>query len=1016
MSCSKRISETASDPSYIYQIFSCVVDEAQQYLDRLKFFKQAKDEIERISVYKQSPEIVALVADWGQGKSSLLDIIEEYTKNNNASVIKMSFKEIIQNPKGILNFKNGVYLIDEVESLIDYYSEYEREIKEFWDNIKELANSEGNSVVYLSMTPSAYSKIFGVGGHLYSLLPETYPALTSRIRTVNIQNPSKLEFLTMLKCMLKMSEVKDSDILKYMDLPFWVIDPERRKYVRFFNDILCTNYPNVDKIFNELARSDKGRQLNAEGETVKLDSLTGLENSLDENELRKLRRVLMSRIFSDKNLIIKPIEKNIVKGFLIPYSRWLELFPKGSDVAYVEDFILTINDNKISVFISDEIDKVVFEGFDTSKIKDTIRKLIPLYESEAYALQWSFFESLVNTNVGGLIVEFKSREIRDKALEFVNSSITDINKQMDAIENFIELNNIKILDKERVGRYSRLLKVQVSDHDVISIILVKATNSSEIDEIIEEISESNEIIHGCIIVDLDIDSTKLMEFLNSLAIPFVKIDLSTPKKRQLLYLLYSKIYGNSRVRFEAIDLRLGDIKNSINAIVSEILGNIEVRKLPIPKNKRLIQSINWLIFYPNKEVSNVEVIFEKVNEIVNEKFRIYGSKQFHLEDIETAETFKEDIINYFVSNDILKTVANYVDFSSYLGDYVNNFSKLLAGFMKQKFKDNAEDMLVNYILFYADIIDKRKDISKANPLIFSYQIFSPDNKIGQNPTLDFLTYLSIVSGEVARKLDYSEVYEKLVDYVKKISEKLNNPYLAYGYFITAKRRGAGIRSLTEMKEVLENYEKGCITHKDIRLCYCYLSLSKVYLDLLNQTEVAVNEAERIVNHIENKLEVAIKATKYINVNEEIDEVKQIRNLINSIKMNFERYMVELSKKIQQINESKETELFKKHLDYLISAINLEGDLNLYLLLFKLMSETLNGVRVSIDELNGTIVERIISLAKIGDELRDLETLIGELEKISPELPRLRDSIEKKREKLSQLITEIHEVIKSHEIA
>ncbi|TRM72953.1 hypothetical protein DJ532_16125, partial [Sulfolobus sp. A20-N-F8] len=168
------------------------------------------------------------------------------------------------------------------------------------------------------------------------------------------------------------------------------------------------------------------------------------------------------------------------------------------------------------------------------------------------------------------------------------------------------------------------------------------------------------------------------------------------------------------------------------------------------------------------------------------------------------------------------------------------------------------------------------------------------------------------------------------------------------------RRGAGIRSLTEMKEVLESYKRGCITYKDVRLCYCYLSLSKVYLDLLNQTEAAVNEAERIVNDIENKLEIVIKATKYIKINEEIDEVKQIRNLIDSIKTNFERYMVELSKKVQQINESKETELFKKHLDYLISAINLEGDLNLYLLLFKLMSETLKGVRVSIDELNGTV--------------------------------------------------------------
>ncbi|MEM4884760.1 MAG: P-loop NTPase fold protein, partial [Saccharolobus sp.] len=90
MSCSKRISETASDPSYIYQIFTCVIENTR-YIDRIRFFKQVKDEIDRIIREKQSPEIIALVGDWGQGKSTFLDIIEEYGRNNNLSVTRIPF-------------------------------------------------------------------------------------------------------------------------------------------------------------------------------------------------------------------------------------------------------------------------------------------------------------------------------------------------------------------------------------------------------------------------------------------------------------------------------------------------------------------------------------------------------------------------------------------------------------------------------------------------------------------------------------------------------------------------------------------------------------------------------------------------------------------------------------------------------------------------------------------------------------------------------------------------------------
>lgn len=412
MSCYKRISETASDSSYIYQIFSCI-SENPLYINRLRFFKQVKDELDRISNTKQSPEIISLVADWGQGKSTFLDIIEEYAKSKNISVIKVPFVELLSKTEDLLTFRNNVYLIDEVESSVDYFAQYQSEIKDFWSKVKELANSTGNSIVYLSMTPSAYSKIFGTGGLIYNLFSETYPSLLERIRKVSIENPSKLEFLLMLKCMLNMANVKDFKILQYMDLPYWVIDQERRKYVRFFNDILCDNLPNIDRIFNELARSEKGISLNSEGETIKLDTLTKMENELDSQESSKLYRVLMSRIFTDEKLIIKQLEGHVVKGVLLPYLKWIEMFPKGQE--YVEDFLLTYYQDDFHVFISDNIESVVYESIDTSKLKENIKKLTLFSKTEAYALSWNFFESVANTNIGGLVVEFKSREIRDKA-------------------------------------------------------------------------------------------------------------------------------------------------------------------------------------------------------------------------------------------------------------------------------------------------------------------------------------------------------------------------------------------------------------------------------------------------------------------------------------------------------------------------------------------------------------------------------------------------------------------------
>ncbi|MEM0263591.1 MAG: hypothetical protein QXQ01_04475 [Saccharolobus sp.] len=1015
MSCSKRISETASDPSYIYQIFACVIENTR-YIDRIRFFKQVKDEIDRIIREKQSPEIIALVGDWGQGKSTFLDIIEEYGRNNKLSITRIPFTKLLDNPKNLLTFKNGVYLIDEVESSVDYFSEYQQEIKDFWKEIKELANSEGNSTIYLSMTPSAYSKVFGIGGYLYSLFPETYQALLERIRKITLGNPSKLEFLLMLDCMLKSANIRDSELLEYMDLPYWVIDQERRKYVRFFNDIICNNYPNLSKIFNELARSERGIQLNTEGETIKLDILAKLENSLDKEEIEKLYKALMSRIFTQKDMIIKQLENNIIKGFLVPYNKWIEVFPKNTQ-DYIEDFLLTHIDNKLFIFLSDDLEKVVYEGIDVGKVKEIVDKLRPYSTHEAYALSWSFFESVVNTNIGGLVVEFKSREIRDKALQFVNSSLTDREKELDAIEYFIEIQGIKILDKKRLNTYTRLLKLN-NGKDSFNIILTKPVDNKEIEDLSNEIEESVDIIHGVIIIESQVPTDRVIEILERIAIPYIKLTIPTPKKRQLLYLLFSKIYQQSKIRLDTIDLRLGDIKNSISSLLLEISDNISLKPLPIPKNKRLIQSFNWLIFYPSSKLSSTNEVFDSVNEIVNEKFRMYGAKQFHLEDIETASTFLEDIVIYFSNNKVIKTInKDYIDFSDFIGESLANFSRLFGGFIRQKYKQEAEEIVSNYILYLSEMLDSKKKDNKYNPYIFAYQLFNSDKKVGQNPTLDFFVYASITTGELAKYLNYSLVYEKIVEQSKKIKEKLESPYLHYGYFITAKKRGAAIRSLSEMREVIQKYFKNCIENKEIRLCYDYLYLSKLYLELLRETEISVNEVEKIKSDIEKKLQIIETSKKYLNINEEIEESKKIREIIDMLENKFESIMNNIASKIQKINEEGKTEDFKKFLDYLLTVIGIEDNLNLYFIIFKLLKEVLNGIQIigiEREQLNETIIGNIASLSKIGNQISRLEAIVNEVEKISPELPKVREAITRKRKKVEELIQEIKEMIEDYD--
>lgn len=110
----KRLSETAADSSSAFSLFKCI--SSVRYLNKLKFFSTINHELDRIKSERESPEIIALVADWGQGKSFFLDIIKEYSNSSNIAVIKENFSNVLEN--WIPN-RDGILLIDEVENLVD---------------------------------------------------------------------------------------------------------------------------------------------------------------------------------------------------------------------------------------------------------------------------------------------------------------------------------------------------------------------------------------------------------------------------------------------------------------------------------------------------------------------------------------------------------------------------------------------------------------------------------------------------------------------------------------------------------------------------------------------------------------------------------------------------------------------------------------------------------------------------------------------------------------------------------
>ncbi|MEW9491791.1 MAG: hypothetical protein TQ35_0006275 [Candidatus Aramenus sulfurataquae] len=1009
--CQFRLSETSADPESIFKLYKCVVSKTK-HVDRLRFFRQVGEEIARVKSPRESPEIIALVADWGQGKTTFLSIVSEALNEVGKRFAKLNFVDVLKNLKVLEEVKlNDVVLIDEVESAIDFATtKYSDQIKEFWLFVKELANSKGNKVVYLSMTPSAYSKLFS--NILPSMFPETYYSILQRMKRVVIGTPTKLEFLAMMSCLLDFNNAKD-DVLKWMDLPFWTITPERRRYAKFFNDVVCNSYAFEDQsefVFKGVLES---KWLNEEEETIRVQNLLKVEEGLDKEEVSKFHKSLMARIF-DGSLLVERLSPHVVKGFTVSYDSWREVMGDSN----LDDFLLLYNpgkdfDSSLFVFVSEDMDKVLQEGVKREEMKKAVERLLVRKRGEAFAYTWNFFESLVNTNVGNYVVEFKSREVKERAIKFVNENLLSVEKELDGVISLVKLLNGEV-EETRISDRLRVLKWGNQERK-FTVALAKVLNQSDLESLMSFLDHREDaLLDGLILVSSDYINAKdvskaIIEKCDRLSITLTVLDLTTPVKRQLLYLLYYFLNRSSvELKEDRVDLRLGDVKRQIQELSEEVRKKVEVRLLPVAKgNKRPIQSLNWVIFnyevYPEK----VSSIFSKVNELVNEKFRIFGSKQFKLEDIETEESLSE-IVDYLAENGIVNSSNGVVNYEDLAGSYLKEFAKTLSGYLRQRYGEKVEEVVVDYILFLAKLKEKvQLNLSK---------VFDPR----RSSSVEFLIYASLATGEIARHLEVGKLRELLEWKAKELLEKLNYD-VSYGYFITAKARGAGIRSLSEMKESMlkfkENAEKaakGGDVRNYFRLYFAFFNLYSLYKDFLEETERARNKASKIKEEVEKKLEVIKEAKKLAGVRGEVEEEAELREWLRRLDENFDDLIKELSSAIQKAN-NKEFDAIRNLIE-MVQKNSQEESNNLYLLVWEIAKMSLENYPLIFPQsLKETSLYKLyVKALSIGEGIKRLEELIREVNRQDPSLRKLKESVNKEREEISEVYSRLK--VKLDEIA
>ncbi|MDP8013074.1 MAG: AAA family ATPase, partial [Nanoarchaeota archaeon] len=203
------------------------------YSDRITYFDQINHIIHLATQKKNSPVITVVKANWGAGKTALGNIIADELREKGVKVRgPVRLIELLEK-EGTIDAEDGeVLIIDEVEEIADnrYMNDTDKRreiIDPFVDSFKQLTGKNVNSLVVMLATPSGYEKVFGPGGIITNYISETYPAIKRRIDNLNLDDPTKLEYLALIVGTARLAGANES-LVPYLDFLYYTAMPKTR--------------------------------------------------------------------------------------------------------------------------------------------------------------------------------------------------------------------------------------------------------------------------------------------------------------------------------------------------------------------------------------------------------------------------------------------------------------------------------------------------------------------------------------------------------------------------------------------------------------------------------------------------------------------------------------------------------------------------------------------------------------------------------------------------------------------
>ncbi|MCG2909011.1 MAG: P-loop NTPase fold protein [Stygiolobus sp.] len=782
MLCKKLISQTGQGEE-VLNAYKCMLE--SKFKDRIRYYLVEKVLLNYIKERKVTPLLIVVKGDWGNGKTTLMNIIKEEVKDYKITVKKID--EIIKDGGHIDVDNKEILVIDEVENLEGLEGE-EQSVKEFFTSLKKVSEKEGfDSVIMMLTTPGGYDKVFMPQGLVKKYLGESYIAIIDRIKnyTVELQDASKIEYFAMLYCLSK-QVMERPELVDYLNFLYYTIPVSRRNITNIVNVVLCNlDSPDPMEIL-DLLKVGKIE----EGFTI-------TSHKFIKSDVREDRAELLMKGYS-KNV------EGTIKAKLVKYSYWRE-FVNGKDVEKLEDYIVVFKysgsfDNSLYVVLPEDVRE--FNPFITEEelIKEAYEKL----EGEiVFVPRWKEFESVFDVQLKDFVIS------------------------IDASGGFLEEYNKYVSMLTSPSQYKQVYPLVLKGLQELIKIAIKRNNDDEItcierkpvlDYLVEFVCDNRQgpnfsFVYRVKIVDVDrsdknvgdTDFTVYIGSPNSEA-PQPFIPLTFPIQKYLIQLSYLPKYQLNEATFNIIfDRELKDLQRvweDIKAKRSKVLD------LYYTKDQLRTAVLNYLLYYPPyarkwEEVS-IEELFKTLSELRDEVKSFSRERKisegFVLEDITTAEELRKEL-SVLNTYKIISLSEDFINFKKTLSSTGEYWIKFLVNELRKRGK---------LIEVYNDLITRGGKSGGIISQIIKNVIEKEEGFVSDG--LNALLYFSFRSGEVLDYLDEKEKRElsnrlsRIIDDLKGTISQLKEKVKGLDKdILTIKQREAKIINAEFLVDLLEKY-------------------------------------------------------------------------------------------------------------------------------------------------------------------------------------------------------------------